>query len=137
MLVRRAIGLERVDADLVGRVHVPARFGIERRHVTPRAAGLVEDVISAILHLFDTYDSPDLVNVGTGNDISVRELADEVARRAEYTGAIEWDTSRPDGMPRKLLDVSRLTKFGFSCQISLQDGIGMMFEEYRQVSLSR
>jgi GDP-L-fucose synthase len=79
-----------------------------------------------------SYDSAEIVNVGTGKDISIAELASLVARAVDYTGAIEFDASRPDGAPRKLLDVTRLTQLGWRAQISLADGVRQTYEWYVQ-----
>ena len=79
-----------------------------------------------------SYDSAEIVNVGTGKDISIAELASLVARAVDYTGAIEFDASRPDGASRKLLDVTRLTQLGWRAQISLADGVRQTYEWYVQ-----
>jgi GDP-L-fucose synthase len=78
------------------------------------------------------YDSGEILNVGTGKDICIAELASLVARAVEYSGAVEFDASRPDGTPRKLLDVTRLTHLGWRPQISLADGIRQTYEWYVQ-----
>lgn len=83
----------------------------------------VDDLAKACLFLMETYDSPELINVGCGRDITIRELAGLVARVAGFSGKIEWDTTRPDGTPRKLLDVSKLTKLGWQAGISLEEGL--------------
>jgi GDP-L-fucose synthase len=87
-----------------------------------------DDAASAILHLIEYYDADEHVNVGTGEDISIRELADLVAEVVGFPGAIEWDTSKPDGTPRKLLDVARLTSLGWSPAIGLREGITATYE---------
>jgi GDP-L-fucose synthase len=91
----------------------------------------VDDLVSAMLFLVDRYDSPGIINVGSGTDISIRDLALLIASKTGYAGRIEWDASRPDGMPRKLLDVTRLTKLGFECTIPLEEGIARTVAEYR------
>jgi GDP-L-fucose synthase len=83
----------------------------------------VDDVGRAIVHLLDVYDEPEHINVGVGEDVTIRELAGIVAEVVGFTGRIEQDTSRPDGMPRKLLDVSRLTALGWQPEITLREGI--------------
>ena len=88
----------------------------------------VDDLGDALLFLLDHYDDPTTINVGTGTDVTIRELAELVARTVGYEGAIVQDTSKPDGTPRKLLDVSRLTDLGWRATIDLEDGIG---ETYR------
>ena len=73
----------------------------------------VDDLARAIVLLLEEYDSPEPINVGTGEDQSIREIAELVAKVVGYEGEIAWDTSKPDGMPRKLLDVSRLKAMGW------------------------
>lgn len=91
---------------------------------TPRRELLhVDDLASACLHLLENYDDPRTINVGTGEDVTIRELAELVASVVGFTGKIEWDTSKPDGTPRKLLDVSRLTESGWKAEIGLEEGI--------------
>jgi GDP-L-fucose synthase len=83
----------------------------------------VDDLAAASLFLLEHYDSGTTINVGTGSDVTIKELAELVASVVGYTGAILWDTSKPDGTPRKLLDVSRLTELGWSASIPLEDGL--------------
>jgi GDP-L-fucose synthase len=92
----------------------------------------VDDMASACLHLLENYDGPSQVNVGTGTDVTIKELASLVAEAVGYDGTIEWDTSKPDGTPRKLLDVSKLTQSGWAASIGLQDGIRSTVEWYRE-----
>lgn len=99
---------------------------------TPRREFLhVDDMAAACLHLLENYDGPSQVNVGTGTDVSIRELAALVADAVGYTGEITWDTSKPDGTPRKLLDVSKLAEAGWTSTIGLQAGIRSTVEWYR------
>lgn len=83
----------------------------------------VDDLADASLFLMKSYDGSDIVNVGTGEDISIKELAELISKTVGYKGTINWDTSKPDGTPRKLLDVSRLHSLGWKHKTSLQDGI--------------
>lgn len=91
----------------------------------------VDDMASACLHLLESYDGPEQVNVGTGQDVTITELATIVAEAVGYTGTIEWDTSKPDGTPRKLLDVSKLTASGWTAGIDLVSGIRSTVDWYR------
>lgn len=91
----------------------------------------VDDLVEAMLLLFDRIDTPDICNVGTGADVSIRELAATIAEECGYAGAIAWDASKPDGMPRKCLDVSRQTSLGFVPRVTLRDGIRRTVAEYR------
>jgi GDP-L-fucose synthase len=83
----------------------------------------VDDLADACLFLMENYESPDLINVGWGSDLRIRELADMIRKVVGYSGEIEWDANKPDGTPRKLLDVSKLTKLGWKSRISLEDGL--------------
>lgn len=91
----------------------------------------VDDMASACLHLLENYDGPDQVNVGTGSDIAIKELAHLVAKAVGFHGLIDWDASKPDGTPRKLLDVSKLTEAGWKSQINLEDGIATTVEWFQ------
>jgi GDP-L-fucose synthase len=91
---------------------------------TPRREFLhVDDLADACVHLMRHHDSAELVNVGWGRDISIRELAELVARVVGYGGRVEWDSSRPDGTPRKLLSTSRLEGLGWRAGIGLEEGV--------------
>ncbi len=83
----------------------------------------VDDLAAAALFLMDGYDGADIVNVGTGTDLSIAELAATVQRVVGYRGRLRFDPSRPDGTPRKLLDVARLHALGWRHRIALEDGI--------------
>ncbi|GAA3004958.1 GDP-L-fucose synthase [Streptomyces fulvorobeus] len=87
----------------------------------------VDDLATACVRLLESYDGEDPVNIGCGDDLTIRELAETVREVTEYQGRIAWDTSKPDGTPRKLLDVSRLTSLGFTPQIPLRDGIARTY----------
>lgn len=96
----------------------------------------VDDMAAACLHLLENYDGPSQVNVGTGSDVTIRELASLVASAVGYTGEIAWDTTKPDGTPRKLLDVSKLAEAGWSASIGLEDGVRQTVEWFRNNSLT-
>jgi len=100
---------------------------------TPRREFLhVDDLAEACLYLMNTYDEPEIVNIGTGEDITIKELAETIKSVVGYTGEIKWDTTKPDGTPRKLLDVSKLHKLGFKHKIKLSEGIKLTYEWYLQ-----
>ena len=90
----------------------------------------VDDLAAAAIFLMETYDGIEIVNVGTGKDISIAELAELVSRVVGYEGTLDYDVSKPDGTPRKLLDVSRLTELGWKPAWSLEDGIRATYEWY-------
>jgi GDP-L-fucose synthase len=98
---------------------------------TPRREFLyVDDMADACVHLMKTYSSADMVNIGIGEDITIAQFARLVARAVGYAGTISFDTSRPDGTPQKLLDVSRLANLGWRARISLEEGIGRAYRAY-------
>ncbi|HLN21854.1 MAG TPA: GDP-L-fucose synthase [Bacteroidales bacterium] len=107
----------------------------------------VEDMAEACVYLMNNVDFPDLIpsaishqpsaeirnthiNIGTGKDLTIKELAGLVKRIIGFEGEIAWDSTKPDGTPRKLLDVSKLNKLGWKEKVSLEDGIGMVYEKY-------
>jgi GDP-L-fucose synthase len=98
---------------------------------TPRREFLhVDDLANAACFLMENYDRLDLLNVGVGEDFTIAELAETVARVVGYTGRVVFDSSRPDGTPRKLLDVSRIHALGWRAQIALEQGIRMTYDWY-------
>ena len=89
-----------------------------------------DDLADACFYLMQHYDQPGLVNIGTGEDIEIKELALLIAKIVGYEGAIEHDLSKPDGTPRKLMDVSKLNALGWKYSISLEEGIRRVYKEY-------
>ncbi len=96
----------------------------------------VDDLAKACLALMDRYDSGEIVNVGTGEDLTIGELAEIVKEAVGYEGLVAFDASKPDGTPRKLLDVSRMQSLGWRPQIGLRDGIRQTYDWYRGASVS-
>ena len=90
-----------------------------------------DDLADACLHLLQHYDEPEQINIGTGIDIPIREVAEMISSVIGYTGETYWDTSKPDGTPQKLLDVSKLNSLGWSSRISLRDGLENTVAWYR------
>ncbi|QNB47094.1 NAD-dependent epimerase/dehydratase family protein [Thermanaerosceptrum fracticalcis] len=91
---------------------------------TPRREFLyIDDLADACIFLMDKYNQNEIINIGVGEDISIRELALLIKEIVEYKGDIIWNTSKPDGTPRKLLDISRLTSLGWKAKVSLREGI--------------
>src|SRR5947208_12673269 len=88
----------------------------------------VDDLASACLLLLEKYDSPEIVNVGCGEDVSIRELAELICDVVGFNGELAWDTSKPDGTARKLLDVTKLRALGWTPSIPLRDGIARTYE---------
>lgn len=96
---------------------------------TPRREFLhVDDLADAVMFLLKNYDDSSHVNVGSGTDLAISELATLVANIVGFTGTIQWDTSRPDGTPKKLLDTSKLTRLGWTPSIELRDGIESTYQ---------
>jgi GDP-L-fucose synthase len=124
-----------VAAALIRRFHEAKLSGASNVTVwgtgTPRREFLyVDDMAGACIHLMKTYSHDELVNIGTGEDITIAEFARVVATVVGYTGEISFDPSRPDGTPRKLLDVSRLAKLGWKARTPLGDGIKLAYQAY-------
>jgi GDP-L-fucose synthase len=100
---------------------------------TPRREFLhVDDMADACLHLLEHYDGPSQVNVGTGTDVTIREIAETIAHVVGYQGRTEWDLTKPDGTPQKLLDVSKLAETGWTSKIGLQEGLERTVGWYRE-----
>lgn len=90
----------------------------------------VDDLAQACLMLLQKYDSSETINIGWGDDLPIKDLAETVANAVGFDGEIEWDTSKPDGMPRKLLDTSRINALGWYPSIKLPDGVASTYEWY-------
>jgi GDP-L-fucose synthase len=128
-----------VVAALIRRFHEAKLSGVSNVTVwgtgTPRREFLfVDDLADACIHLMKTYSSQELVNIGTGEDITIAEFARLVAGIVGYSGAISFDPSRPDGTPQKLLDISRLARLGWRARTSLADGIKLAYQAYSSQS---
>lgn len=95
----------------------------------------VDDLADACLHLMAHYSDERPINVGVGEDVSIRELAEIVATVTGFGGEIRWDKTKPDGTPRKLLDVSRLRELGWSARTRLVDGVGETYRWFREHSI--
>jgi GDP-L-fucose synthase len=127
--------LSHVVAALIRRFHEAKLSGARNVVVwgtgTPRREFLyVDDLADACVYLMKTYSEAELVNIGTGEDITISEFARVVAATVGYSGEISFDTSRPDGTPRKLLDVGRLAKLGWRASTRLEDGIRLAYQAF-------
>jgi GDP-L-fucose synthase len=91
----------------------------------------VDDAAEGILLFMERWLSPEIINLGTGSDVTIRELAELIAEKTGFQGEIAWDTNMPDGMPRKLLDVTKAAALGFQPRISLSQGVVQTISEYR------
>ncbi|MEV6412414.1 GDP-L-fucose synthase [Kribbella sp. NPDC051718] len=120
---------------LIRRFHDAKQAGAEEVVLwgtgTPRREFLhVDDLADASLHLLEQYDEPGPINVGVGTDVTIRELARIIAKAVGYEGAIGTDPSKPDGTPRKLLDVSKLSALGWKPGIDLEEGVASVYAWY-------
>ena len=88
----------------------------------------VDDLASACLFLLERYDSPEIINIGCGEDVSIRELAELICDVVGFEGNLAWDTTKPDGTPRKLLDITKLRNLGWQPTISLREGIAQTYD---------
>lgn len=91
----------------------------------------VDDLASACVLILEKYDSPEIINLGCGEDISIRELAELICDVVGFDGELDWDTTKPDGTPRRLLDVTKLRALGWKPAIPLRDGIARTYEWFR------
>jgi GDP-L-fucose synthase len=91
-----------------------------------------DDLAAACIFLMETYSEPGLINIGTGEDLSIKELAELMARVTGYEGKIVWDSSKPDGTPRKLMDVTKLHSAGWHHKIDLEEGVRMVYEPLKE-----
>lgn len=91
----------------------------------------VDDAARACLFLMEKWDSPEIVNVGPGTDISIKDLAGMIAGMVDFTGELKWNTAMPDGMMRKCLDVSKMKALGFKPEITLEIGLRQVINEYQ------
>ena len=95
-----------------------------------------DDLGRACVFLLENYDDEVAINVGVGQDLSIKELAELIQKAVGFQGAIHWDSSKPDGTPRKLLDVSRLKALGWEPTIKLADGIDSTYQWYQSTQAS-
>jgi len=94
----------------------------------------VDDLAAAVVHLGNTYDSSEHLNIGTGEDLTIKELAELVAELSGFKGELAWDSSKPDGTPRKVLDVSKAKALGWAPKISLRDGVASTIAWYKDAT---
>ncbi len=93
----------------------------------------VDDLAKAVLYLVNNYENPGFINIGWGTDISIRELALLIASQVGYRGEINWDSTKPDGMPKKCMEVTMMESLGFRPSINLESGIRQTIQEYRNL----
>ena len=122
-----------VLAALLRRFHEAARAKAKQVSLwgtgTPQREFLfVEDLADAVIFLLQNYDDPETINIGSGQEVSIRELAESVAKVVGFDGEIVHDFSKPDGTPRKVLDTTRLTTLGWKAETSLEEGLALTYE---------
>lgn len=96
----------------------------------------VNDLAEACYFLMMNYNEKLFVNIGTGVDVTIKELAETIKETTGFEGELVWDSSKPDGTPRKLMDVSRINDFGWKHEIDLKDGIAMVYEDFKKLELA-
>ena len=89
-----------------------------------------DDLAEACVYLMESYSDSELVNIGTGIDVTIKALAETVKQIVGFEGSIQWDATRPDGTPRKLMDVSKLHSLGWKHKIELKDGIALAYQDF-------
>lgn len=94
----------------------------------------VDDAAAAIRYFFETYNKPEFLNIGMGDDVSIYDLANTIKEVTGFKGELAWDTTKPDGMMRKCLDVSRMKELGFEPKIPLDKGIAQMMQDYIEIT---
>jgi GDP-L-fucose synthase len=95
----------------------------------------VDDLANACLHLMEHYNEKQFLNIGTGEDMTIRELAELIKNIVDYNGEITWDTTKPDGTPRKLMDVSKAHSLGWKHEVSLEEGIKKTYSNFLTLNL--
>jgi GDP-L-fucose synthase len=93
----------------------------------------VDDVARAIVFMMENYNDPNFINIGCGYDVSIKELAEMIAAKTGFKGQIKWDSTKPDGMLRKCMDVSRQKEIGFEPEITLEQGVDQMISIYKKL----
>jgi len=96
----------------------------------------VDDLAEACVFLMEEYDEKPFVNIGTGEDVTIKELAESIKEVVGFEGDLVWDSSKPDGTPRKLIDVSRINSLGWKHKIDLKQGLEMVYQEVKQMDFA-
>ena len=120
---------------LIRRIHEAKLAGLSEVVIwgtgTPlREFMFADDLASACVYLMEKYDNPDLINIGTGEEYTIRQLAELIVETVGFKGKLVFDPSRPDGTPRKLMDSAKLHALGFRHQVSLRDGLAVVYQDF-------
>ena len=97
----------------------------------------VDDLAKAVVVLLEKYNADDHINVGTGEDVTIKELAETIASAAGFSGDVKWDSTKPDGTPRKVMEVSKIKSLGWAPQISLEEGVRQTVEYYQREKMAK
>jgi GDP-L-fucose synthase len=97
----------------------------------------VDDLAQAVVVLLEKYNKDEHINVGSGEDVTIKELAQTIATAAGFTGDVEWDSTKPDGTPRKVMDVSKIKSLGWAPKISLTEGVRQTVEYYQREKMAK
>jgi len=97
----------------------------------------VDDLAEACFFLMENYNEKQFVNIGTGEDLSIKELAETIQKIVGYEGEIDWNTDKPDGTPRKLMDVSKINNLGWKHKIALEEGIRSVYEDFKKMEFAQ
>lgn len=124
-----------IVASLIGKMHEAKLLGAPQIEVWGtgkqyRELMFADDMADASIYLMNTYEEPEFINIGLGKDYTVREIAETIKEVVGYTGEIWFNTEKPDGMYRKVLDVSKMQKLGWSYKTDLREGLGKTYEWY-------
>ena len=93
-----------------------------------------DDLAEACYYLMQNYNEPNLINIGTGHDLSIKDLAELVKKTIGYEGTIDFDTTKPDGTPRKLMDVSKLHSWGWKHKVELEEGLALAYKDFLKLN---
>jgi GDP-L-fucose synthase len=126
-----------VISALIKKIHAAKQDSLEKVSIwgtgsARREFMLTEDLVDGLLFLMNNYKQNEPINIGTAEDISIRELAEIIKEVVKFDGDIEWDKSKPDGMPQKLMDSGRINKIGWKPKYSFKDGIVKTYDWYKQ-----
>jgi GDP-L-fucose synthase len=129
-----------VVAALIKRFHEAKEIGAKQVEIWGTGKAMREfmhcdDMADACFYLMEYYDSPDLVNVGTGEDVSIKDLAYLIKDVINFNGKLVFDTSKPDGMPRKVVDTKKLNDLGWTSSINLKEGLSQTYSLYKELLL--
>lgn len=119
------------------KIHNKKKFALWGTGIAKREFLHVNDAAQACVFLMSNYNDSEIINIGTGKDVTIKKLAEMIQKTVEYSGSISWDSSKPDGTPQKLLDVSKIHQFGWHHSIELEDGLKMTYDWFKKTLQSK